>query len=98
MKCYVISKQIQHNMYVLIKHTILIMWQHVALMTLAAIRRVLREAYFFRHNYYKDLHREVLQFLGFFFEGTTLFGGVFLSNSRMLTAHCPDPFLSTLHC
>lgn len=53
-------------MYVLIKHTILIMWQHVALITLAAIRSVLREAYFFRHNYYKDLRRAVLQFLLFF--------------------------------
>lgn len=53
-------------MYVLIKHTILIMWQHVALITLAAIRRVLREAYFFRHNYHKDLCREALQGCFFF--------------------------------
>lgn len=84
-----ISKKTQHNMYVIIKRTILIMWQRVALITLAAVRRVLRETYFFRLNCCKDLCREALQL---FSEGTKLVGDVFLSNSLTLTVHCPCPF------
>jgi len=49
-------------MYMLINHTILVPWQRVALITLAAVGRVLREAYFFRLNCCKDLCREALHF------------------------------------
>lgn len=64
------------------------MWQSVALITLAAIRRVLREAYSFRLNCCRDLCREALHFIS---EGTMLVGDVLLSN---VDSPLPLPFFS----
>lgn len=72
------------NTNVLIKHTMLMMWQHMALITLAAIRRVLREAYSFRVNCCRDLCREALRCVSY--------GG--MCSGLTVTAHCPCPFSS----
>lgn len=56
----IISKQTQDNVHLLIKPAVLIRWQCVALLTPAAVRRVLRAVYFFRLSCCKDLCREAL--------------------------------------
>lgn len=81
------------NMHVLIKHAVLMMRQHVALITLAAIRRVLREVYSFRLNCCRVLCREALHFVS---EGTLLLGDVLLSDTD---SPLPLPFsFSVLNC